>query len=122
MCQDKATCTAPAVLGQNMITALTTNTNEYVVDVDRPSTSLCNAADWDQDSDLIHTQLQVGPDGYTHVHPDHLNVYDFTGWVTNHPGGAYNIPKLLQGWEGHPGWYLITPFMAMQPIKSQRIQ
>ena len=58
-----------------------TNKNEYVTDVDR--TLLCNPNDFDQASDPINIQLQVGPDCYTHVHPDHLNVYDFTGWVTN---------------------------------------
>ena len=111
-----ATCPAPSALGANTITVLTnaiiasTNKNEYVTDVDRPSTALCNAVDWDQDSDPIHIQLQVGPDCYTHVHPDHLNVYDFTGWVTNHPGGSYHITKWSQGWESHPGWYLNFPF------------
>ncbi len=84
-----ATCPAPSALGANTIMVLknaiiaSTNKNEYVTDVDRPSTALCNAVDWDQDSDPIHIQLQVGPDCYTHVHPDHLNVYDFTGWITN---------------------------------------
>ena len=83
------TCPAQSVLETSTTTTLTnaiiasTNKNEYVIDVDRNKTSLCSATDWDQDTDPIHIQLQVGNDCYSHVHPDHLNVYDFTGWVTN---------------------------------------
>ena len=83
------TCPAQSVLETSTTTTLTnaiiasTNKNEYVIDVDRNKTSLCSATDWDQDTDQIHIQLQVGNDCYSHVHPDHLNVYDFTGWVTN---------------------------------------
>jgi hypothetical protein len=85
--QKGATCSAPSVLGSNTTMALAAaitasiNKNEYVTDVDR--TLACNPGDFDQASDPINIQLQVGPDCYTHVHPDHLNVYDFTGWVTN---------------------------------------
>jgi hypothetical protein len=39
-----------------------------------------------------------------------LSVYDFSGWVTYHPGGEYNIMKWAQGWDGTEGWYLDFPF------------
>ncbi len=115
--QHSTTCSVPSILGTNTITALTAaitasiNKNAYVTDVDR--TLACNPSDFDLASDLINIQLQVGPDCYTHVHPNHLNVYEFTGWVTIHPGGSYHIQKWAQGCEGHPGWYLIFLFYGI---------
>ena len=81
--QHSTTCSAPSVLGTNTITALTAaitasiSKNEYVTNVDR--TLACNPSDFDHASDPIDIQLQVGPDYYTHVHPNHLNIYDFIG-------------------------------------------
>lgn len=110
-----AACTSPSALSATTISALTgaitsssTSANAFVTDVTR--TLACSSSDYDQSSDPINIQLQVGADCYTHVHPNHLNLYDFSGWVTNHPGGAYNIEKWAQGWDGHEGWYLTFPF------------
>ena len=101
-------CSAPTVLGSDTIAALTdaiTSTSAYANDfiTDTTRTLDCNATDYDESTDPIEIQLQVGLDCYTSVHPDHMNVYDFSGWVTGHPGGEYNIEKWAQGWEGHPG-------------------
>jgi len=106
------TCSMPTTLETDTITALqdaitsSTDDNEFAMDVTR--TLACNPSD--EITDEIDIQIQVGSDCYTHVHPDHLNVYDFSGWVTNHPGGEYNIQKWAQGWEGNEGWYLDFPF------------
>ena len=67
----------------------------------------CDASDEDVEKNDV--QIQVGADCYTHVHMDEYNVYDFSGWVTNHPGGEYNIEKWDENWEGNPGWYLTFP-------------
>ncbi len=57
--------------------------------------------------DKLGMQIQFGADCYTHVHKDHKNVYDFSGWVSNHPGGEYNIQKWALGWNGSAGkWSL----------------
>lgn len=113
--QRNATCTAPSALSSSTVTALaaaitssSASANEFVTDITR--TLACSASDFDQSSDPINIQLQVGGSCYIHVHPHHLNLYDFTGWVTNHPGGAYHIEKWAQGWDGHEGWYLNFPF------------
>jgi len=109
-----AACSAPTTLQTDTTAALenaitsSTDQNEFIKDVTR--TLACDASDYDQTTDPIDIQLQVGSDCYTHVHPNHLNVYDFSGWVVRHPGGEYNIQKWAEGWEGVPGWYLDFPF------------
>ena len=40
----------------------------------------------------------------SHLSLTHINCFLFS------PGGSYHIQKWSQGWEGHPGWYLIFPF------------
>lgn len=106
-----ATCSAPTSLESDTRTALetaisaSTDANEFVKDVTRTLT--CNSTD--ETVDKINIQIQVGEDCYTHVHPDHLNVYDFSGWVLYHPGGPYNITKWATGWKDTEGWYLDFP-------------
>ena len=106
-----ATCLAPTQLEaatkaalENAITA-SLDRNEFTRDVRR--TLACDSID--ETIQKIDIQIQIGSDCYTHVHPEHLDVYDFTGWTENHPGGAYNIQKWAQGWEDHEGWYLNYP-------------
>ena len=43
----------------------------------------------------------------TSLHDDSLLT--FLSFLCS-PGGPYHIQKWAQGWEGHPGWYLIFPF------------
>ena len=111
-------CASPTQgLGTETIQALTSalnttaDTNIYVKDIAGLTT--CTAADITKDT--LGIQIQVEQDCFTQVHADHLNVYDFSGWVTNHPGGDYNIQKWAQGSSASPpfdaeGWYLDYPF------------
>ena len=85
-----STCENPTPLQSNTTLALTnaltgwSNDNGYVVDVLRYQD--CDPLDYDGVSDPIHIEIQVGEDCLSHVHSDHLNVYDFTGWALKHPG------------------------------------
>ena len=107
-----STCSAPTSLQAATMAALedaitsSSDSNQFTKDVRRSRSCDSN----DVNVGKINIQIQVGSDCYKHVHPDHLNVYDFSGWVTNHIGGEYNIKKWAQGWEGHEGWYLNYPF------------
>ena len=74
---------------------------QMIMDIKRASD--CN--DDDISASSIEMQLEVNGNCYTHVHPDHLNVYDFTGWISEHPGGEENIKK----WADGGGWYLEFP-------------
>ena len=107
-----STCSAPTSLQAATMAALedaitsSSDSNQFTKDVRRSRSCDSN----DVNVGKINVRIQVGSDCYKHVHPDHLNVYDFSGWVTNHIGGEYNIKKWAQGWEGHEGWYLNYPF------------
>ena len=37
--------------------------------------------------------VQVGSEFFQHVHGDENNVYDFTDWTLQHPGGASKIKQ-----------------------------
>ena len=98
-------CPQPASLGSFTETALqtafasSTDPNDLLKDIDGPH--VCDAADVTVEN--LGMQIQVGADCYTQVHRDHKNVYDFSGWVSNHPGGEYNIQKWAQGTNGSGG-------------------
>ena len=53
-------------------------------------TQSCDQKDWLKE-ELGHV-LSEGV-CWKHVHPQHLNVYDLTGWAQNHPGGRRKIKK-----------------------------
>ena len=115
------TCEAPTQgLGSGTIEAIagalntTLDSNEFVRDIGPLTT--CNSTDIILDN--IGIQIQVGEDCYTQVHSDHLNVYDFTGWTKNHPGGEYHIEKWASGddWVSE-GWYLDFPFAGNETRK-----
>ena len=95
-------CPQPTSLSSTTETALqtafasSTDPNEVLKDIDGPH--VCDAADVTVEN--LGMQIQVGADCYTHVHRDHKSVFDFSGWVSNHPGGAYNIQKWAQGTDG----------------------
>lgn len=69
-------------LAQGTITALeaafsaSSDSNEYIRDISR--TLACDPLD--ATLDTMNIVLQVGQDCFTHVHRDHLSVYDFSGW------------------------------------------
>eukprot|EP00434_Breviolum_minutum_P034158 symbB.v1.2.030222.t2/scaffold3380.1/size79486/8 len=56
--------------------------------------------------------VEVGNDHFQHVHLDEFNTYDFTDWVSSHPGGPDKITQwtsqgyLLQypSWHGMDRW------------------
>lgn len=81
-----ATCSLPTQLEADTIAALgnaitsSSDSNEFTRDVTR--TLPCNSID--ETVQKIDIQIQVGPDCFTHVHPNHYNVYDFSGWGKIH--------------------------------------
>ena len=91
-----ATTTSAALAGAF---ARSTDSNAFLQDIYGP----LECAPEDVTLDKVGMQIQYGADCYTHVHKDHKNVYDFSGWVLNHPGGEYNIQKWAQGWNGSEG-------------------
>lgn len=77
-------CSSPTPnLNIQTITALesafssSTESNVFLKDIDGPLD--CNAVD--VSAETLGLQIQFGEDCYTHVHKDHKNVYDFSGWV-----------------------------------------
>ena len=84
--------------------------NPLLVDVRKPSDLTCPNYAWPGDfpTPSVPVQIQVGDTCYTQVHPHLYNVYDATGWVGPHPGGAEKITK----WANttlYAGWHLIFP-------------
>lgn len=86
-----ATCSAPTPLETATTVALSDAIgttfdaeNRFIRDVRRTMT--CDPLD--VTISKLGIEIQVGDDCFTHVHRDHLNVYDFSGWVTKHPGGG----------------------------------
>lgn len=55
--------------------------NSYLADVYRNLD--CDASDLPHEPNI---QLNYNGDCYTHVHNDHLNIYDFSGWVSVYSG------------------------------------
>ena len=58
------------------------DSNPYVKDLITPDSAWC---DW-TDETTLHMIVQVGEECWETVHPDHLNVYDFSKWKKTHPG------------------------------------
>lgn len=74
--------------------ALLKSENPSVVDIQLHETG-GKCVDMDADKVGFHiTDLQGKC--WQNVHPDHLNVYDFTAWARNHPGGMLSLQSLLQ--------------------------
>lgn len=112
MTVETGVCSGTA-LGTNTATALkdaissASGTNGFIRDADRKLA--CDSEDITAGNVVTPIQIQIGEECFTHVHQDHLSIFDFSGWVHNHPGGSYNIMKWAEGWEGHEGWYLDFP-------------
>lgn len=98
-------CSSPTSLATATSAALadafarSADPNDLLVDVYGPFA----CAQEDVSLDTLGMQIQFGADCYTHVHKDHKNVYDFSGWVLNHPGGSYNIQKWATDWNNVTG-------------------
>ena len=75
------TCSAPTQLEVNTIAAFEnavtsiSGLNKFTKDF--TCTLACNSTD--ETIGKINIQIQVDSDCYTHVHPNYLNVYDFSG-------------------------------------------
>eukprot|EP00984_Skeletonema_dohrnii_P004238 scaffold1495_cov202-Skeletonema_dohrnii-CCMP3373.AAC.3 len=121
--EQNTTCSSPTTLEPATITALldafavSTDPNALLKDV--TLTLSCDSLD--EIVEKLGMQIQVDADCYTHVHRDHNSVYDFSGWVSNHPGGEYNIQKWAQGFNDTdgpvPGWYLDYPLLGVPERK-----
>jgi len=105
------TCTNPT-LGLSISTILALETaikrsedeNMKMKDITLDPSMSCDENDITPDK--LQIQLEINGNCYIHIHPDHLNVYDFTAWASNHPGGAYHIKKWVAN---DDGWYLNYP-------------
>ncbi|KAI2512165.1 Protein of unknown function (DUF1501) [Fragilaria crotonensis] len=82
-----------SLFGNLIATALKTNTNPNVLDVTMPMTFTCPTSEATQVGFTV-----ADPTGqcWRNVHPDHLNVYDFTSWTRSHPGNALNYNPIKQ--------------------------
>ena len=109
--QHTTTCAAPTSLASGTFMALTdaitssSDTNEFTIDVERMQA--CDLAD--ETLAKINIEIQVGDSCYTHVHLDHLNVYDFSAWPALHPVGANNIMKWAEDPNFGEGWNIDFP-------------
>lgn len=66
--------------------------NPHVKDLFLPSGKTCH---WD-DQATVQMTIEVGTVCWRTVHPDHLDVYDFSGWSQNHPGNDSNKKSIKQ--------------------------
>lgn len=58
----------------------------------------------DADAETYNFKVLVDGQCWQNVHESHLQVYDFSAWVTNHPGG----PAAIQQFAGPSGNYTIA--------------
>lgn len=70
----------------------TDDPNPHVKDLYLPQSKKCH----EDDLGKIFMTIKVGGNCWTTVHPDHLNVYDFTQWSNVHPGNAANPQAIKQ--------------------------
>jgi hypothetical protein len=64
--------------------------NEFVRDVWNWSDEECPASEYMKKGFEVE---DLNGTCWRNVHPDHLNVYDFTPWTLNHPGGPARIKQ-----------------------------
>jgi hypothetical protein len=108
--KNSTNCTDPTNLDSattdaisSMLSGASDTDNPLLVDVRKPSSMTCTYTSPEP------IQIQVGDTCYTQVHPHLYNVYDATGWVEPHPGGAWRIKKWAEDLDNHAGWHLIFP-------------
>ena len=109
------TCTGDTIqadtnqLFAGLLRASTDNQNAFVRDITFPLRGVsCNAGDRDK----FDFKVDVGGECWLNVHQSHLQVFDFTAWVGEHPGGANPITQFSGGpflkfpsWHGMDRWY-----------------
>lgn len=93
-------CTSSRVIGsstkaafQQLLSSSTDATNSKIKDIFFPSTGLsCDSSDVDgKNPDTFFFKIIVNGQCFENTHPDNYQVYDYTPWVSKHPGGADNI-------------------------------
>ena len=68
------------------------DTNPHIKDLYLPTSENCHV----DDSVKVEFSLNLNGDCWKTVHPDFLNVYDFTGWTLKHPGNSSNQMAIKQ--------------------------
>ena len=99
--------------------SITIDPNKYIRDIIFPSSgATCHSSDVNK----FDFTVPVGNTCYQNVHPDTLQVYDFTDWARGgpngdplHPGGAEQIKKWTK-WNN--GGYMEFLFPASHPMSN----
>jgi len=84
-------CSNPTSLGTNTYSSLykllstSSDTNPFVRDIVFTSSYVCDSFDTD-----VEIEIQVDSNCYTHVHNEHMSVWDLTYWTepNTHPGNS----------------------------------
>jgi len=71
------------------------------------------------DQDVLDMMVKVGNKCYSTTHPDNFNVYDFTSWQTDHPGGSKPIKFFLNQGQSYLSYPDHHPMLRWQNAKSQ---
>jgi len=124
-------CSEPSVLGSTTMMTLmellmrnsASDSNAYMTDIDMPNSmmdmdmmGMCNTTDLDNVEIQIDVMIDMMEMCFTHVHPDHLSIYDMTYWTEEdaHPGnmiaameGEYNPIKKWHDIDNSP--FLVFP-------------
>ncbi len=66
--------------------------NPHIKDLVTPNTAWCNWAD----ESTLKMIVRVDGECWESVHPNHLNVYDFSEWKDTHPGSKTNPQSIKQ--------------------------
>ena len=73
----------------------------HVVDVDLTLVTAHSGTCVASNTNTLGMKAWVGSTNqcFQHTHPDNLNVYDFTAWANNHPGGSTAISKWIESYD-----------------------
>lgn len=112
-----SSCSGPTVtirsetnqLFAELLRASTDTRNPFLRDITFPLTgSSCNT----NDRDSFDFTVNIDGECWLNVHKSHLQVYDFTPWVGEHPGGEESITQFAGGayltfpdWHGMDRWH-----------------
>ena len=69
------------------------DSNQHIKDIYLPISDQCHWNDRDIKDGIV---LTIAGQCWKTVHPDHLNVYDFSDWTVNHPGNTQNSNPIIQ--------------------------
>jgi cullin-associated NEDD8-dissociated protein 1 len=86
-----------------LVEAKTTQSNPYMLDVFMPFAG-CDATD----ANGLYYRIAANGKCYENVHPNHWQVFDFTAWAAQHPGGAPAIEQFALSGEfvlNFPDWH-----------------